>query len=200
MIVHASFSILNPGTIFRWRLNFELIFCFAPMFLFFLIFQSLKMRKIIHFHPNGNYSKKFVDPLQKFEKKLGFNSIIVNDTMASDRNLQIHYILKINNFFKFPLNFILLILHIYRLKPDIIFCHNSTAAWVPMLVARFLFIKNIIYFNHGLPFIGYKGLPRFILYLIEKINCLLSKKIITVSNAMKTELQRITKKKCVFNT
>ena len=152
------------------------------------------MRKIIHFHPNGNYSKKFVDPLQKFEKKLGFNSIIVNDTMASDKNLQIDYILKINNFFKFPLNFILLILHIYRLKPDIIFCHNSTAAWVPMLVARFLFIKNIIYFNHGLPFVGHKGLARFILYLIEKINCLLSKKIITVSNAMKTELQRITKK------
>ena len=152
------------------------------------------MKKIIHFHPNGKYSKKFINPLKLYEKKLGFESIIVNDLLTSNKNLQIDYVLKINNFFIFPLNFILLILHIYRLKPDIIFCHNSTAAWVPMLVARFLFIKNIIYFNHGLPFIGHKGLARFILYLIEKINCLLSKKIITVSNAMKTELQRITKK------
>ena len=153
------------------------------------------MKKIIHFHPNGNYSKKFINPLQKFEKKLGFKSIIVNDTMPSDKNLQIDYILKKNNSFKFPFNFVLLILHIYRLKPDIIYCHNTTAAWVPMLASRFLFVKNIIYFNHGLPFIGHKGLTRFILYLIEKINCLLSKKIITVSHSMKIELQKITKKK-----
>ena len=83
------------------------------------------MKKIIHFHPNGNYSKKFINPLSICEKKLGFKSVIVNDIMVSNKNLQIDYIFKKNNFFKFPLNFILLILHIYRLKPDIIFCHNS---------------------------------------------------------------------------
>ena len=121
------------------------------------------MKKIIHFHPNGKYSKKFINPLQLYEQKLGFKSIIVNDLFTSNKNLQIDYVLKKNNFFIFPFNFILLILHIYRLKPDIIFCHNTTSAWAPLLVSRFLFIKNIIYFNHGLPFIGHKGLTRFIL-------------------------------------
>jgi glycosyltransferase involved in cell wall biosynthesis len=152
------------------------------------------MKKIIHFHPNGKYSDRFINPLKMYEKKIGFHSIIVNDICPTKKNLQIDYVLKTNNFLIFPFNFILLILYIYRLKPDIIFCHNSTSAWSPMLAARFLFIKNIVYFNHGVPFVGYKGLIRFILYLIEKINCLLSKEIVTVSNAMKYKLESITKK------
>ena len=153
------------------------------------------MKKIIHFHPNGKYSAKFINPLNVYEKKLGFKSIIVNDLLTSNKNLQIDYVLKKNNFFIFPFYFILLILHIFRLKPDIIICHNTTSAWAPMLASRFIFIKNIIYFNHGLPFLGYKGLTKFILHSIEKINCLLSNNIITVSNIMKTELEKITKKK-----
>jgi glycosyltransferase involved in cell wall biosynthesis len=62
-----------------------------------------------------------------------------------------------------------------------------------MLASRFLFVKNIIYFNHGIPYLGYKGITKFILYLIEKMNCLLATKIITVSHAMKIELEKITK-------
>ena len=159
------------------------------------------MKKIIHFHPNGHYSNKFIDPLQTIEKKLGFTSIIVNDINNSVRNLQIEYVFKKNNFFKYPLHFIQLILFIYRAKPDVIFSHNSISSLTPMLVSRFLFVKNIIYFNHGTPFLGHKGITRLILYLIEKLNCLLSTKIITVSHAMKNELQKITTKKIflIFN-
>jgi hypothetical protein len=40
MIVHALFGILNPGTAIRWRVNFELIFYFAPMLLYFNILES----------------------------------------------------------------------------------------------------------------------------------------------------------------
>ncbi len=38
MIIHAYFGILNPGTAIRWRINFELIFYFAP----YLIYLNLK--------------------------------------------------------------------------------------------------------------------------------------------------------------
>ena len=40
MIAHAFFGILNPGTAIRWRVNFELIFYFAPMLLYFNILES----------------------------------------------------------------------------------------------------------------------------------------------------------------
>ena len=35
MIVHAFFGLFNPGTAIRWRINFELIFYFAPFLLYF---------------------------------------------------------------------------------------------------------------------------------------------------------------------
>ena len=152
------------------------------------------MKKIIHFHPNGKYSNKFILPLQHFESCLGYRSIIINDKNAANKTSQVDYVIKKNNFFKFPLIFITLILFIYRSKPDIIICHNSTVSWFPILVSRLLFVKNIIYFNHGIPYLGYQGVLRLILYVFEKFNCLLATKIITVSKAMKSELENITKK------
>ncbi len=39
MLIHAFFGILNPGTAIRWRVNFELIFYFAPLLIFFNIHE-----------------------------------------------------------------------------------------------------------------------------------------------------------------
>ena len=152
------------------------------------------MKKIIHFHPNGNYAKKFINPLQKAEIKLGFKSIVINDVNSIDESLKLDYVIKRNNLFKFPFNFIILILFIHRHKPQIVFCHNSVVAWVPMLAARLVFVKNIIYFNHGIPYLGHKGLIRFILYLIEIVNCFLATQVVSVSHGMKDQLENITKK------
>ena len=41
MIVHAFFGLFNPGTAVRWRINFELIFYFAP---FLLYFKNLEIK------------------------------------------------------------------------------------------------------------------------------------------------------------
>ena len=41
MIVHAFFGLFNPGTAIRWRINFELIFYFAP---FLLYFKNLEIK------------------------------------------------------------------------------------------------------------------------------------------------------------
>ena len=40
MLIHAFFGVLNPGTAIRWRVNFELIFYFAPLLLYFNILKS----------------------------------------------------------------------------------------------------------------------------------------------------------------
>ena len=44
IMVHAYFGILNPGTAIRWRINFELIFYFAP-YLIYLNLNELKNEK-----------------------------------------------------------------------------------------------------------------------------------------------------------
>ena len=156
------------------------------------------MKKIIHFHPNGNYSKKFIEPLQKSEVKLGFVSIMVNQINPTKLAHKIKFIFTKKNFFTLPFNFILLLLLIRRIKPDIIFAHNSTAAFLPLLACKMLFIKKRIYFNHGVPFIAYKGFLRFTLYILEKINCMLSSDVITVSEAMKKTLSSVSKKNIIL--
>ena len=45
MIVHAFFGILNPGSAIRWRVNFELIFYFAPLLLYFNILELNNKKK-----------------------------------------------------------------------------------------------------------------------------------------------------------
>ena len=40
MITHAFFGILNPGTAIRWRVNFELIFYFTPLIVYFNLKSS----------------------------------------------------------------------------------------------------------------------------------------------------------------
>ena len=44
MIFHSFSGIFNPGTAIRWRINFELLFYFAP-YLIFLNLKELKNEK-----------------------------------------------------------------------------------------------------------------------------------------------------------
>ena len=43
MFIHAFFGVLNPGTAIRWRVNFELIFYFAPFLLYLNILDNNKV-------------------------------------------------------------------------------------------------------------------------------------------------------------
>ena len=65
---------------------------------------------------------------------------------------------------------------------------------LPLIAARVANINNIIYFNHGVPYLGHNGLTAKTLKIIESINCLLATEIITVSIDMTLELKKITSK------
>lgn len=152
------------------------------------------MKTIIHFHPNWNYADKFISPLIKAEEEIGYESQLVTALNNPINNLQIDFqILKTP--YKLPVIIFKLVKLLYINRPDIVFCHNTTSSVLPLIIARILFIKNIIYFNHGVPFIGYQGFFRYFLRGLEKINCALSTNIITVSNEMRLILGNITKKK-----
>lgn len=151
-----------------------------------------KKQKILHFHPNGFMASKFVLPLIRFERQSNFHSqLITSDIRFNKRTIQIPYNLTIRNFPLFPLAIFKLCRLILRYKPSIVLCHNSRSAFLPLLVAKFFSVPTYIYFNHGVPFSGYKGLIRFLFMLIEYVNCSLAKKILTVSNGMRALLTSI---------
>ena len=52
-------------------------------------------------------------------------------------------------------------------------------------------IKRKVYFNHGVPFLGYKGILRYIFLFIEKLNSYTSDVTVTVSFSMKKYLDTI---------
>ena len=52
-------------------------------------------------------------------------------------------------------------------------------------------IHKKIYFNHGLPYLGYKSLLRLVLFNIEKLNAFLSNLTVSVSDEMKKKLDAI---------
>ena len=152
------------------------------------------MKEILHFHPNYFYAEKFVKPLMLAEKKAGYFSKIVTETSNSSSDHSLIFSITFNPVFLI-FRCLKLLVFLYKNKPDMIFLHNSTSALLPMFMSRLLNIKKIIYFNHGLPYVGHDGALRFFLKFLEKINCGLAHTIITVSDDMKKKFFNLTKKK-----
>lgn len=152
------------------------------------------MKEIIHFHPNYFYAKKFVKPLMHAEEKVGYFSKIVTETSNSSTDHFLMFSITFNPVFLI-FRFLKLLFFLFKNKPDMIFAHNSTSSLLPMLVSRLLHVKKIIYFNHGLPYLGYVGPLRFFLKFLETVNCKLAHNIITVSDDLKQKFSNLTKKK-----
>ncbi|MEW7979841.1 MAG: glycosyltransferase [Candidatus Sedimenticola endophacoides] len=72
-----------------------------------------------------------------------------------------------------------------RDKPQALVAHFSTGATLPLLLGFILHVPIRIYFNHGLPYLGYTGIVRYLLVALEWLNCLLATEIVTVSSGIK---------------
>ena len=154
------------------------------------------MKTILHFHPDESYSKKFVYPLILEEKKAGFKTYIVNSktNLELKESIQIKFNLFSVDFFNILIAIYQIIKLLTQMRPDIVISHNSLSSSIPITLAKLFRIKRIIYFNHGVPSLGY-GFPlKIILEFIEKINCAFADEILTVSKDMKASLAKITKK------
>ena len=146
--------------------------------------------RIIHVHPSAAMASKFVLPIMEEEQLLGYNPKLIVFKNDYKNKLSIHFDLRVNNLGLFIEAFKFL-LFLRRHKPDIIICHNSLQATVPLLLSKILKIKTRVYFNHGITFLGYKGILKTLFYFFEYLNCHLSNKIITVSSDMKKHLDLI---------
>jgi glycosyltransferase involved in cell wall biosynthesis len=146
--------------------------------------------KILHIHPDPKMASKFIYPLLGQEKLLGHQTKLIVFIANLNYSYDEHIDLRINNY-RLILEIFKFIKFIKNYNPDIIFCHNSTQSTIPILISRFFNKNKIIYFNHGITYLGYSGLYKFLFYLIEIINNFFSDQTITVSEDMRQNLSKI---------
>ncbi len=152
-------------------------------------------KRIIHFHPNGVMADIFIEPLVDFERRSGYeSSVITSINTAKSGCAVIRYDLTLANLFFLPLSFIKICCLLLKNRPYLVISHNSRSSPIPLFAAWLLRIPVRVYFNHGLPFLGYRGLLRIILMTIEKFNSHFSSRIITVSSDMSDNLKLLCKR------
>jgi glycosyltransferase involved in cell wall biosynthesis len=136
-------------------------------------------------------AKKFVHPLMDKEAELGIISELFVSRGLPDRKHVIPFDIGLNLFFYGPIAIYRLLKVIYVFKPDIVIAHNSRSALLPLLAATILGVQNRVYFNHGVPYIGYQGFLRLLLKSLDRVNLFFSNQVITVSKDMASLLQEI---------
>ena len=158
--------------------------------------EKHKILKIIHLHPNKNYGDTFVMPLVKQDIINGYNSeMIAANSKKKGSDVKFSFAISTIGFssvYKMAIGLFNLAKYLIQNKPNILVSHNSTTSVFPLLLGRLIGIKRVIYFNHGVPFLGYKGIIKYSLMLVEILDIKISHEVITVSNTMARHLQKLT--------
>ena len=147
----------------------------------------MKRKRILHFHTSGLMAAIFVLPLIELEREQKCDSRIItsNHPLKSIGGLAIPFDLTFRNLFFLPYVFIKLCFYIYQFRPNLIISHNFKSSLLPLLAARLMGVPLRIYFNHGVPYVGYQGFYRALLRWLEALNISLATEVITVSEDMK---------------
>ncbi len=135
-------------------------------------------------------ANKFVLPLIEHEILLGNVSKLMVFEKDTDNSSIFHCNLNIYNL-AIPIQSIKFLFILFKYKPDIVYFHNSIQSTIPLILSKMFKIKKRIYFNHGITFLGYKGILKCLFVSIEKLNAILSDFTITVSKDMKVILDEI---------
>lgn len=147
--------------------------------------------KILHFHPDGRMATQFILPLIEAEQGMGHESLLVTDKNPKENSLRIAYDISLRNLITMPLAFFKILRLINDFRPDVVISHNTKSSLLPLLAARMMHVGVRVYFNHGVPYIGYTGLLRAGLRLFERWNCCMATHVITVSVDMIKLLQDV---------
>jgi glycosyltransferase involved in cell wall biosynthesis len=153
-----------------------------------------KNKKILHFHPDEKYATIFVGPLMEAEKNSYDTKIIISNGSNSNSDWTVPYDLRIGIFFYIFRSFIKIVHILIKFKPDIVISHNSRSSSIPLFASWLTSIPIRIYFNHGVPYIGYTSCLRFLLKIQERFNCFFSTDVVTVSGDMVDLLQDVAPK------
>ncbi len=157
---------------------------------------------VLHTIVNTFTSKRFVEPLVKVEIENGLDSELLIDPINGDVNfidlLIVKYSLAQFDFTVNPIKLIARTIKLFRVirskKADVIICHMTKGAFIPLISARLAGVNRRIYYNHGVPYPAYKGILYLSLKLIDFINCVMATEIVTVNAVLVPDLQKLTKK------
>lgn len=141
--------------------------------------------KISHFHPDERMAIKFVLPLIIAERDFGYETeLFCSERRVNSKSISIPYSLSVSNLYKLPFTFWYIFNYLAKRRPNVVFCHNTRSALIPLLCAALTSVRVRVYFNHGVPYVGYRGLMRWLLRTIERLNYAFATHVITVSNGM----------------
>lgn len=151
---------------------------------------------VIHFIHHAISAKRFVEPIVEV---LNTNDIEAGLWIEPNRSLRdfqagleapVRYC-----YFDMCLNPARMIHRLYmccrrirQANPQAVHAHQTRAALVPLLAACLVGVGIRIYHNHGTPYLGYRGIMRAVLWLIEKINCALATHVLTVSPSIRRHM------------
>lgn len=148
--------------------------------------------RIIHFHPSEKYAPIFLEPLMVAERSHGYASTMVNSAYFSSKGKRvIPYDICLRNLPALLIAFIRICLFLKSQNPSVVISHNAKSSSLPLFAAWLMGVRSRVYYNHGVPFIAYRGLLRYLLMGLERVNCLLATNIITVSSDMRDVLLRL---------
>ncbi len=151
---------------------------------------------IIHLIHHPVSAKRFVEPLVKSLNANGFKAVLWLENKIELSGF-IDSIDCPKEYARFDLSFnplttlirlAQLINKLRKSKPTAIHVHQSRAALIPLVASKIVKIPIRIYHNHGTPYLGYKGLLRFLLRLLEVINCRLATGVLVVSKSIRDNM------------
>jgi len=165
----------------------------------------MRSEKVLHFIYGDLAYKNFLHPLIQFNENtflsqdvvIGGNSIDKSFKLMKDKGLHFGYNFKLTSF---RINFYKIFRLILKKSPSIVIAHMSLCATYPLLISKILKVEKRIYICHGAPYLGYGGVLRLILKIIEKFNISLSTLTICVSPSIQYELRKIAKKSHIVST
>ncbi|WP_458047874.1 glycosyltransferase [Providencia stuartii] len=153
--------------------------------------------KILHISPHVNFSLKFIEPLIIEQLKINQQVFLNTHMPNTNENLDI----KVNkSIFKTIKNIFKLIKVIRKEKIDLVYCHTTVDSFLPIIFFKLLTSAKVYYINHGVSYIGHKGIIKSLLYLIEVSNVNLANKVFTITNAMYLPIKKciLSKKKQIY--
>jgi glycosyltransferase involved in cell wall biosynthesis len=164
--------------------------------------------RILHIAPELNFVKNFILPLITDRENNGQRSDVlcaVSDYVLDDREIQLSeamlglgtlYIRNVKLRSRPHLligALIFLIKLIKKSNYNIVVCHTSIDSFIPIILIRLFSKSRIVYFNHGIPALGYSGLTKYLLQMIEKSNLTFSHITLAVGLSMQRELNDLSR-------
>lgn len=156
--------------------------------------------RILHITPDLNFALRFVVPVAEIQVGYGHEVCVITHNNEYEGSAAVgtslyptgvRFIMLNSKFRRIrDLTSVTKLVRTLRdLASDLTVCHTSVDSIVPIWLARVFTRSRIIYFNHGASYLGYRGLRRNLMKLIERFNIWGSHGCFTITSAMVSALE-----------